>query len=64
VLKVTRLDSIFKISPEAEVPFLATSGRPNGKLAFGHCGQLLKNENAWIGTCNMGAPTVRMCPTV
>ena len=64
VLEVTRLNSVFKISSEAEVRFLATSGRPNGKLAFVHCDQLLRNENGRIGIGNMGAPSIRLCPTV
>jgi anti-anti-sigma factor len=38
VLEITCLNSVFEISSEAEVLFLATAGRPHAQLAIAHCG--------------------------
>ena len=48
VLKITRLDSVFENSSEAEILFFAGSAQPEAKLEIPHCGQVVRNELALI----------------
>jgi anti-anti-sigma factor len=48
VLDISCLNSVFQISSEAEVLFLATSGRPSAGLAIVHCGHVLGNATSMI----------------
>jgi anti-sigma B factor antagonist len=48
VLKITRLDSVFENSSEAELLFFALSAQPRVKPEIPHCGQVVRNEHALI----------------